>query len=77
MRIQKMGVHYQDIRTEADFHKWASYYNDPKDIHVEFSDRFMYTYRKGIWREQFNLMVFNKSKLLSICEELGIEIREF
>lgn len=73
----EMGIHYQGIRTEEDFRKWATYYNDPKDVHVEFSDKFMYIYRKGVWRDQFNLMVFSKSKFTSICEELGIEIREF
>ena len=76
--IEQFGVHYQDIKTESDFRKWATKYNEPCNIHVELDGNlFMHLYRKGVWSTQLNLMLFDKDALLSICHELGIEQKPY
>ena len=77
-REHKIDLGYQGIHTENDFHKWASRYCEPKDIYVEIEDNlFIHIYNNGYCKEHLSLLAFSKAKLLSICEELGIEKRDF
>ena len=68
---------YNDIRTVEDIRIWATEYNNPSDVHVEFNDHIVYLYRKGNYKSMLNLQAINENELMNLIDEVGIEVREF
>lgn len=68
---------YNAIRTVEDIRIWATEFNHPSNVHVEFNDHIVYLYRKGSYVSMLNLQVINKDELMDLINELNIQVKPF
>jgi transcriptional regulator with XRE-family HTH domain len=77
IEVPKEPIDFRAIRSEEGFRLWALQ-NDPSNLTVDLNDEHFVVYKKGVEGALFWLYlgVFDRDKLLQICEEEKIFYEE-